>query len=375
MYLAQRARLIANKDFNLTAVEADAIVARAYGFKTYSNGDGAMGEPVPGLHIIHTPAEILAKDPAHQMIEFLRMATNLSLPGLPVVTKGIRPKHLVACMFNFTNFDALVAYAKSEPMNPHSADMDMLQLFEKRHGIKASAQILFGRSYDRSTYVIRTDADAFSHYLDQELCLTKLDGLQVALVRVDRGADKRINLYSSTHVVIAGELQENQSSLILGGRGKDSHLAISIVPDKEYTLEQVVAPHVAALSKNSPKGRSLIIDGLQISNDKASFEAGIKLAQDHQINLVIASNEPNADIWTKFESRLVFGFDTGLTITPSSELNLVLTQSSTYVGRNGQKLLFVYHTTTGGTRYTAMDLTPDAVAANIVRRVFGARRG
>ena len=84
MYNTQRARLAANKAFKLTPEEGNAILARAYGYSSFDSISGVMGEPVPGLHIIHTPAEILAKDPAHQMIEFVRMATNLSLPGLPV---------------------------------------------------------------------------------------------------------------------------------------------------------------------------------------------------------------------------------------------------------------------------------------------------
>ncbi len=375
MYNTQRARLTANKAFKLTPEEGNAILARAYGYSSFDSISGVMGEPVPGLHIIHTPAEILAKDPAHQMIEFVRMATNLSLPGLPVVTKGLAPRDLVACMFNFTNFDALVGYARSEQIDPHSGDMAMLSKFEQRHGIKASGQILCGRKYHGHTYVVRQDTEAFSHYLDQELCLTNREGLQVVLVRTRPDADRRINNYSREHTVLTGALRENQGSLLLGSRAKGSTLAISILPDREYTLEQLVAAHFSALIDKSPSGRSLIIDGMRLRKDSESLRAGFTLAQQRDINIVIIEAEPSAELWGMAETRLVFGFDIDLTITESAELNLVLTQAATYVGQQGQKLLFVYHTTAGGTRYTAMDLTPDTIATNVVRRVFGARLG
>jgi hypothetical protein len=373
MYITQRARLTANSAFKLTPEEGNAILARAYGFQHYDNIEGKMSEPIPGLHIIHEPGEILAKDPAHQMIEFVRMATNLSIPGLPNVTKGLSPKSLVACMFNFTNFDALVAYARSEPLDPHSADLGMLEQFEQRHGVKAPGQFLFGRSYNQHTYVIREDAAAFQHYLDQELCLTNLSDLQVALVRTNSDADRRINQYMQNHVVLKGPLRENQSSLIMGAREEGSHLAISIIPDQEYTLEQIVAAHLACLSRNAPKGRSLIIDGVRLNPDPQTIEAGLQLAALRKINVVIAHSSPDVGLWSKMESRLVFGFDVNMEITESDELNLVLTQASTYTGQAGKKLLFIYHTTAGGTRYTAMDLTSDDVASNVVRRIFGKR--
>lgn len=375
MYNTQRARLTANQAFKLTPEEGNAILARAYGYSSFDSITGVMGEPVPGLHIIHTPEEILAKDPAHQMIEFVRMATNLSLPGLPVVTKGLQPRALVACMFNFNNFDALVAYARSEKIDPHSADMDMLTKFEQRHGIKASGQILCGRQYYGHTYVVRQDAEAFSHYLDQELCLTNREGLQVVLVRTRADADRRINNYSREHTVLSGELRENQGSLLLGSRAKGSTLAVSIIPDREYTLEQLVAAHFSALIDKSPKGRSLIVDGVRLRKDSESIRAGLTLAQLRDINVVIIEDTPNAELWGLSETRLVFGFDINLSITKSDELNLVLTQAATYVGQQGNKLLFLYHTSAGGTRYTAMDLTPDTIATNVVRRVFGARLG
>lgn len=376
MYKTQRQRLTTTMALGIGPAEADAIIARAYGFKSFNYDLGVMTDPIAGLHMINEPSELLKRDPEHQKVEFIRMYMNLSLPGLASVTKGIDAKRLIETMFNFSNFNALITYAKSDPVDPHSADMAMLRKFEQRYGMKAPAQVLFGRAYGNHTYVIRDSFDAFQHYLDQELCMTNLSGVQVAIVRSNPDADKRLNLMATQPIVVRGELLENQSSLILGARTDESHFSLSIVPDRTYPLEQIVSTHLSCLSRGAPHGRSLIIDGVQLNSEPHAFDAGLKLAASRNVNVVIVGSKPDIRLWNMMETRLVFGFDQHkIEGSELSGMDLVLAQAATYVGRSGNKLTFVQHTEMGGTRYTAMDLTSEAVASNVVRRIFRRKLG
>lgn len=375
MYQTQRARLTAHPDFKLTPEQGNAILARAYAHESYDSLDDKLIGPVQGLQAISTPAELLKKEPAQQLTEFVRMATNLSLPGLPDVTRGKSPRDLVACMYNFTNFDALVAYARSEPLDPHSADPAMLAKFERRHGIKGAGEYLFGRGYDRHTYVLRKDQETFEHFIDQELSLTNLAGLQIVVVRTNPKGDRRLSGLVRDHVVLKGPLQEHQSSMIIGARKAGSHIAVSLVPDEEYSLEQLVAAHLAALSRDAAGGRALILDGVRLAGDDESLQAGLKLAALRKVNLVIAQAEPDVRLWNLAEARLIFGVDRSMSGEGSLELTLALTQASTYLGRPSSKLLYIYHTDKVGVRFTATDLVSGDVSRNIISRVFGAPRG
>ena len=375
MYQTQRARLTAHPQLKLTPEQGNAILARAYAHESYDSLDDKLTGPIPGLQAISTPVELLKMEPAQQLTEFVRMATNLSMPGLPNVTGGRDPRSLVACMYNFSNFDALVSYARSEPLDPHSADPGMLARFERRHGMKGSGEYLFGRGYDRHTYILRKDQDAFEHFIDQELSLTNLAGLQVVVVRTNPLGDRRLNGLVRNHVVLKGPLQEHQSSLILGARKPGSHIAVSLVPDVEYPLEQLVAAHLACLSRDAGGGRALILDGVRLVGDDESLQAGLKLAALRKINLVIAQNEPDVRLWNMSEARLIFSVDRAMSGEGSLELTLALTQASTYLGRASSKLLYIYHTDKVGVRFTATDLISDGISRNIISRVFGAPRG
>ncbi|ORE41794.1 hypothetical protein BKN49_20640 [Pseudomonas aeruginosa] len=375
MYQTQRARLTAHPGFKLTPEQGNAILARAYAHESYDSLDDKLIGPIQGLQPISKPSELLTKDPSQQLTEFVRMATNLSIPGLPNVTGGRDPRALVACMYNFTNFDALIAYARSEPVDPHSADPTMLAKFERRHGIKAPGEYLFGRGYDRHTYVLRQDKETFEHFIDQELSLTNLSGLQVVVVRTNPMGDRRLSGLVRDLVVLKGPLQEHQSSLILGARKSDSHIAVSLIPDVEYTLEQLVAAHLASLSRDAAGGRTLILDGVRLAGDDESLQAGLKLAALRKINLVIAQDAPDVRLWNMAEARLIFSVDRAMSGEGSLELTLALTQASTYLSRASNKLLYIYHTDREGVRFTAMDLVSGNVSRNIISRVFGAPRG
>jgi hypothetical protein len=140
-------------------------------------------------------------------------------------------------------------------------------------------------------------------------------------------------------------------------------------------LEQLVAAHLASLSRDAAGGRTLILDGVRLAGDDESLQAGLKLAALRKINLVIAQDAPDVRLWNMAESRLIFSVDRAMSGEGSLELTLALTQASTYLSRTSSKLLYIYHTDREGVRFTAMDLVSGNVSRNIISRVFGAPRG
>lgn len=373
MYKTQRARLVSKTVFGFRPEQANDVVARAYGFSKYDNTTGQFGAPIPGLHIIPTPVEILKSEPTNQMLTMVRMTLNLTLPGPPNVLNGNDGRDLVATMFGFSNFDALSQYARLNPVNPHSADMAELEKFKARYGFKPMAQVLMGRHYAGGTLILSTDAEETSQFIDKELHSIDLAKLQVAIVRCDKAGDARLNMTMRNHTVIRDVLSENFSSKILGARDPRSNLTVSIVPNKVYTLEQVVASHVSALGKHSGEGRSLIIDGLELSADRDSIDAGIRLAKSHNINVVITQGNPDPYLWSQLSTRLIFGFDVDIIETESVALNTVLTLASPFIGRVDDRLQYVYHSDDEGCNYTAASLALETQKSNVMSRIFGRR--
>ncbi|HHH9441279.1 TPA: hypothetical protein ACP32N_003216 [Pseudomonas aeruginosa] len=372
MYQIQCKRLVDQLAFGLSLPQAEAIVARAYGRESYDSASDTFGPGIPGLQAIRTPAEILQLERPQQMVEFMRMVLNLSLPGPPEVHRQIPPKSLVAAMYNFTNFDSLVAYVQSDPIDPNDDKPETLAKFRKRYGYNANSQVIMGRGYSGHTLVIQTDAGMASKFIDQEAVLNKLDGLQAVIVRSRKDGDSFLNRYTRNLLVMRQEPTEDLSSMILGERSKDASLTVSIVPEKRYNLEQIIAPHVAALTRGSPSGRSIILDGLDIADDQASFEAGLRLASSQGINVVLVTPLVKEEQWPLFQTRLIFGFDLQMAETSNMEVNRTIVQAAPYVGLKGERLQYLYHSEETGTRYGAIPLVPDEEKrAPILKRIFG----
>ncbi|HDV4147611.1 TPA: hypothetical protein RH932_001110 [Pseudomonas aeruginosa] len=372
MYQIQCKRLVDQLAFGLSLSQAEAIVARAYGRESYSSTSDTFGPEIPGLQAIRTPAEILQLERPQQMVEFMRMVLNLTLPGPEPVHQQIPPKNLVATMYNFGNFDALVTYVKNDPIDPNDDKPETLLKFKNRYGYMANSQVIMGRGYHGHTLVAQPDAKLASRYIDQEAILNKLNGLQVIIVRDRVDGDSYINHYSHNHLVMRHSASEDLSSLILGSRAKDACLTVSIVPAERYSLEAIIAPHVAALTKNSPAGRSIILDGLNIDEDSASFQAGLRLASSQGINVVLMAPVLKASEWDHFETRLIFGFDLQMAQTANAEMNRAIVQAAPYVGLKGDRMQFLYYSAASGARYGAIPLIPEEEKrAPLLKRIFG----
>ncbi|MBF3053072.1 hypothetical protein HKW90_01450 [Pseudomonas aeruginosa] len=372
MYQIQCKRLVDQLAFGLSLQQAEAIVARAYGRESYDSTHDAFGPGIPGLQAIRTPAEILQLERPQQMVEFMRMALNLTLPGPAPVNRQIAPKNLVAAMYNFSNFDSLVAYVQSDPIDPNDDKPETLVKFRNRYGYSANSQVIMGRGYAGHTLVIQPDAETASRFIDQEAVLNKLDGLQAVIVRTRKDGDSFLNRYTRNLLVMRHAPTEDLSSMILGERPNDASLTVSLVPAQRYTLEQIVAPHVAALIKGSPSGRSIILDGLDIADDPVSFEAGLRLASNQGINVVLITPVVKEYQWQLFQTRLIFGFDQQMAATSNMEVNRAIVQAAPYVGLQGGKMQYLYHSEDTGTRYGAIPLIPDEEPrAPVLKRIFG----
>lgn len=379
MYKEQQERLVAQMALGLTAAQATSIVARAYGYETIDLGMDQLVNPLSGLMKIRTPVEIKAiPDRALQMLEFVRMSQNMVSPGLPDILCGHPQGTLIAIMWGFSNFDALKTYARSDVIDPTSTDSHEMARFKTRTGFIPPSQYLLGRDYSGNTLIIHTEATETSQWIDQEICLNTLTDLQVAVVRCRQDGDSYINRYSRKHDVFRQALAENHSSYLLGARKvKPEHrLAVSLIPNGMYTLERLVAAHFSALSEDSVRGRSLIIDRVPLARDHDSLAAGLKLAKSIGLNLVFVTDSPDEFLWGQFESRLIFGFKRQMPPFESEEMNTALLFATPFVGLKGHNLQLVFNTTEKGSLHSVVQLVPDdePKGAQIMKRVFGSAR-
>jgi hypothetical protein len=375
MYQIQHQRLVSNFALNLNSEQASLIIARAYGKESYNPSTNAFGASKPGYQAVREPKDILVEDPQNQMMDFVRMGLNIGL-SRPDVRNGLSEKTLVAVMWGFGDFDALVTYVESDPIDPNSKDLAMLAKFKRRYGYPANIQILLGRDYFGNTLIIQPDAQLASRYIDQELGVNPKDGTRVAVVRVRSDGDAWLNQYlDRTMKVYRGRLVENLSSVLLGSADKDTDTFLSILPDRAYTLSSLVVSHLDALTKSSPAGRSLIIDGVTLDITPADLDHAFTLASKHKINIVVAQAQPLAEMWSRFESRLVFEFDR--TIKPTNTpMDGVLVEATRFVGFDDGQLQYVYHSEAAGVRFTTVDLLPEEKKPrNVLSAIFSRKRG
>lgn len=375
MHRQQYERLATSFALSLSPQEAMAIIARAYGYESYNLESNTFGQAIPGLQRVKEPTDILKEDTNHQMMEFMRMALNLSLPGLPEVRSGNTEKNIVSIMWGFSNFDALVNYAKSDPVDPSSTNKEMLAKFRKRFGYYSPIQSLLGRGLHQHNLILHDNQQRATRYIDQEIALNPLEGTKVAVVRTSKSGDAWLNLQLRNHKVYRGELTEHHSSSLLGAADDKTDVFVSIIPQREYKLSDLVAAHVNALAKRSPYGRALIIDGVQISVEEDDLEKAVSMATENGINLVLTSPIPDYMLWSNFGIRTIFGFPAGLNQS-NPEMDKVLVFSSPYIGLKKTKMQYVYHSEETGARYAAMDLIPDSESdAKILSAQFSDLRG
>lgn len=375
MYKKQFHRLTEFWPVNASTEQAAAMIARAYGFEKYDPDSNSFDGQMAGYQQIKDPDDILGLDNHHQMMEFVRMTLNLDLPGPKDVRGGHDARLIIATMWGFSNFDALIEYVKSDPVDPNSTDMAMLDKFKARFGYPAPIQTILGRKYTAHTLILHNDHSVATRFIDQELSLNPLDDTRVAIVRTLKDGDAWLNSHIKNMKVYRGDLSESHSSALLAGAGKGDRLFMSILPPKSYRLAALVAAHIDILQPYSTAGRTLIIDGPEIKNDPADFDVAFKMAANEGINLVIVRPSPEAELWYRVESRLVFGLPLGLELT-DLKMDAVLVASAPYVGLKNGKMQHVYHSETSGVRYAAMEFIPDTKPApNVLTAIFGTHRG
>lgn len=378
MYKEQWERLVAEKALGLSRDDANAIVARAYGHRSLDVASDKLVDPINGLQIIKSPHEIKAiPDRSLQMMEFLRMAMNMDPlpPNLVDVRKGHPQGTLIATMWGFSSFDALTEYATQDKIDPTSPDPAEMARFTVRTGFMPPSQYLLGRDYSGHTLIIHNEPTHTSQWIDQEICLNRLEDLQVAVVRTAKDGDDYINRYSRGHDVFRKPLSEDHSSYLLGARrtNPSHHLAVSIIPESLYTLEQLVAAHYSALIEGSTRGRTLIIDRVAVARDDESISAGLKLASEAGINVTLVIAHPDGALWNKFASRLVFGFDRTTPPSNNPRMDQTLQKANAFVGLKNHNLQFAYNSETTGTVFSVVQLVPETQpqGATILRRIFG----
>ncbi len=376
MYIEQRDRLTAKLSLGLSTETANAIVARAYGYDTFDAGADTLLSPIAGLQKVKSPADIRALDDSVlQMMEFVRMAQNLVAPKLRPLLGQTPQGVIVATMWGFPNFEALKAYARRDKIDPTSTEPSEIARFKRRTNTMPPSQYLLGRDYSGSTLIIHNKADETSQWINQEICLNNLEDLQVGLIRCDVEGDDYLNRYSRDHVVVRQALSENHSSFILGARAQNpkSRLSVSILPKRTYTLEELVAAHHSALGENAIRGSSLIVDRVPFLLDEPSLDAGFRLAKSISLNLVLVTDAPAQDLWSRCETRLIFSYDRTLPLSGNSEMNSALIFASPFTGLKRQNLQLVYHTSASGPVYSTVQLVPDdkPKGASVLSRIFG----
>ena len=373
-YQTQRNRLLQKGYFGFKPEEAAAVVAHAYAHQRLDIDTWRLMSPIDGLQAISSPEAILRLDPAQQMTELVRMVVNLQLAGISALLNGNEPRDIVATMFGFTNFEALSDYARMDPVDPHSADPAMLDKFQARYGYPSAARTVLGRNWNSHTLIITDEAEGTSQFIDQEVCLCDLAGLQVALIRDNPKGDGFINAYSRTHVVARNSLSEDISSILMGAKTDATHLAVVITPKESISYLQAVQALASYLNNNAPAGRSLILDSASVSGSIEDLKEAISFADARGINLVLVTNTAKADFWPLFDTRLVFGLGDDDGVMPPPDMATVLVQASQFSGTEDGTTQYVHHSTKLGAHFASMNLIPLKHEQNIVSRIFGARR-
>ena len=370
----QVARLTAKYPGEFTREQASIAVSRAYGYRKLDMQSLTLSDPVPGLQFVKPYGDMLKLDPVHQLLEFMRMALNLSLSSNEDVRRGVPERNIVAAMMGFTNFDALLNYARSEPVDPNTTDRAMLAKFQNRYGYYAPIQYVLGRYIHEHCLIIQPDAFNAQRFVDQELALNPLDDTKVVVLRDDPHGADWVSIMSKSTATYTGKLDDTYGAKASKAIGKRDAL-VSMLPANTYLLSQLVKAHIEILCKDSPDGRALIIDSLKLDLDTSDLNAAFALAAANSIHMVVIVREPNAELWKRTGIHLIFGFDRDIHES-YLEMDKYIGYSSPYVGFKRGKMQYLYQSEKSGPRFGAMDLIPDdPKTKSLLQRMKDALRG
>lgn len=370
----QVARLIATFPQQFSKEDAARAVARAYGYRKLNLVTMELSDPVPGLQAIKPYSQILKLDPTHQLIEFMRMALNLSLPSDDDTRKGVPERMIIAAMMNFSNFDALINYARSDPVDPNTTDRAMLAKFQQRFGYYAPIQYVLGRYIHDHCLIIQPDDDKAQRIIDQEVALNPLDNTKVVILRNDPNGADWLKVMTHNLGTYSGPLDENYA-VNAGKAATGLNVLVSTLPHETYSLSMIVKSHIELLEQNSPDGRALIIDRVPVSMDADDLDKAFTLAGESQVHVVVIVKEPNAELWKRTGIHLIFGFPENVQES-YLEMDKYIGYSAPYVGFKRGKMQYLYQSQISGPRFGAMDLIPDdPKTKSLLQRMKEAIRG
>tara|TARA_R110001606_G_scaffold398765_2_gene578785 strand:+ start:36618 stop:37751 length:1134 start_codon:yes stop_codon:yes gene_type:complete len=358
-------RVLKRFDAYFDHASATAAVARAYGYTSLNPGTGEPELAVPGLQQVSSYYEILQKDPTHQVMDFMRMALNLSIPDRHDYRNGVPEKELVSTMLNFPDFDSVLAYARSDGVDPNTTNEEMLAKFRRRYGYFAPIQYLLGYQVKGHTYVIQPDRHLAQRFIDQEITLNPLDKLSVVIVRTGADAGTWLTVMSPAVSVTHSE-GPSIDQYAMG----DKPVLVSVVSDQKHSLSLLVERHAhLQVAGEVKRHRTLIVDGIDLDDDPADHARAFKLASGAGIHLVVVSGRPTASLWHQASIRLIFGFPDGLSET-DMEMDKHIAFAAPYVGLMNGKMQYLYASEESGPVYGAMDLIPDSPEVkSIVQRL------
>jgi hypothetical protein len=353
----QVARLRAKYPQQFTIEQAAAAVARAYGYRKLNLQTLELSDPVQGLQSIKTHSQMLQEDTQHQAMHFMRMALNLSLSFQDDVRQGIPEREIVAAIGGFSNFDALLTYARSDPIDPNTTDRAMLTKFKTRYGYYAPIQYVLGRYIHQHCLIIQPDKAKAERFVDQEVILNPTSGTKVVILRDDPHGADWLSVMSSKTAVVHGQLNDTYADALLDTT-RQSNVTVALIPPVVYSLSELVDKHIPALSKDAPDGKVLIVNVASLNHEASDLDKAYASATANEVHLVVIVRQPNAELWKRSGIRVIFGFDQD--IQPSYlDMDKYIGYSAPYVGFKRNKMQYLYQSEESGPRFGAMDLVPD----------------
>ncbi len=374
MHDLQVARLTAKYPAQFNTEKAAKAVARAYGYRNLDMNTLELSDHVTGLQHVRPYREMLKQDPVHQLMDFMRMALNLSLSHQEDVRQGIPERNIVAAMSGFSNFDALLNYSRSDPVDPSSTDPRMLAKFADRYGYYAPIQYVLGRYIHEHSLIIQPDSDKAQRFIDQELVLNPLDGTKVVVFRDSPTGADWLSVMSKAVMSTRGEVDASYVTRTTKALG-DGNALVSLVKPAPYSLLRIVELHADLLATDSADGRAIIVDIQDLDLNPKDLDAGFTAASEKGIHLVVIVREPNAELWKRTGIHVIFGFDPDIQES-YLDMDKYIGYASPYVGFKRGKMQYLYHSEQAGGRFGAMDLIPDdEKTKSLLERLKGAIRG
>lgn len=370
----QVARLRTKFSDRFTAEQAAAAVARAYGYNKLDLTSLVLSDPVQGLQHIKDHSEMLGEDVQHQTMHFMRMALNLSLSAQSDVRQGIPERELVAAMAGFSNFDSLMSYARSDPIDPNTTDRAMLTKFHKRFGYYAPIQYVLGRYLNNHCLIIQPDAAKAQRFVDQEVALNPTKGTKVIIFRDDPSGADWLSVKTHGTAVLRTAMNESYGAGLQRALSS-SDVAVVIAPPAVFSLKEVVTRNAPALMANSEDGRALIVDVTNLILATDDLDAAFSEARAREVHLVVIMRQPNAELWKRTGIRVIFGFDPNIKET-YLDMDKYVGFSAPYVGFKRNKMQYLYVSDESGPRFGTMDLiTDDPQTKSLLQRMREMIRG